>query len=1363
MTTARRIVPETVQTSAMDCGPAALRSLMAGFDLEVGYGGLREACRTDVDGTSINALEATAKGLGLDCSQLMVPVDHVVHDQLPALLVVLLPSGMPHFVVGWRRTGHHVWVMNPASGRLLMRASVLEQMLYVHEQSVPASAWAAYALGDAFSNGLHRRLRRLGLDQRQADQRLAQAQDWRSRATLDAGVRTLAGQSGRRRDVEDRLDALLSEPSAIPPQAWFARTEEALPGDGEPQVMLRGAVLLRARGRADNAPDPRTLPLELQAALDAPPARPAARLLDAVRASGRLPWLSLLVLVMLAGSLVVAETVVLRGAIDDPDPLRAVLTALGLATVLAAVEAGLAARVLTLGRRLEHGLRALLAVHLPLLPDRFLRSRPSSDMAGRAHVLHELRTLPLLLGQGATAVVELVVLAVALVALHPPAAPLVLLATVLVGVVAGAVQLPLREREQRHREHAAALAHLELDAVLAVHPVRSLGGATALSSEHDDRMDCWRAAALALGRIRTWAAGLQGGLGAVLAVAIVMTSLPAIDRPASQLLLVLWALGLPLVGERLALLAQQWPSLRALAMRLAEPLDAPVEEGAGAVPGGTRRPIRLQLQSVSAVAAGRPVLKQVDLDVACGEHVAIVGASGSGKSTLMAVLLGLHRPSSGAVLVDGEPLDRAVAERLWPGVAWVDPQVRVWNTSLVDNVGQGRVADAAVHTAIESAELTAVASRVGDAALGDDGGLLSGGEAQRVRLARALAQQDVRLVVLDEALRGLDREQRTRLLERSRQHWSAATVLCATHDLRDASTFDRVLVVEEGAIVEDGAPADLAARQGSRFRSLLEAEQALRADLDDGLGWRRFSVAEGAVREAAVGRVQPRTTSATSEPASRAAPPSGLPVRSAVGLLLAYVVVQVGRLVAFLASWWVIGGAVIDGDLSVGRLAPWAALIGLAAGLAALGTWLEGRFATEASRVLRRRLLQGAFGVEPELVRREGAGRLLGRIMEMEPVAALAATGGLQAMVAAAEVVGAGVVLLASPVGRPLAGLLLLTVIGAGVVVRLHVRRLVVETDLRLLHTGRLLEDLAGARTRRVQAGRRSDPRIGDYERAGAAADRTTALLTVGPARLWQVVALAALSLLVVGGGASSTDLATAIGGILLASAGLRRAGVAGLGLTSAGVALRELGSLLRPRPYVPPGHHPPAGTVLAAEDITVRRGETDILTAATVALVEGDRVLLSGASGSGKSTLVEALAGLRPVSAGRVCGRAALAPQFSDDHVLLAPLLFNLLLARGWPGTEDDTQEAWELCGELGLHPLLARMPAGLAQVVGETGWQLSNGERALVGLARALLARPSVLIIDESLGPLDPHTARRALSVARSRVRTLVVVTQE
>ena len=114
------------------------------------------------------------------------------------------------------------------------------------------------------------------------------------------------------------------------------------------------------------------------------------------------------------------------------------------------------------------------------------------------------------------------------------------------------------------------------------------------------------------------------------------------------------------------------------------------------------------------------------------------------------------------------------------------------------------------------------------------------------------------------------------------------------------------------------------------------------------------------------------------------------------------------------------------------------------------------------------------------------------------------------------------------------------------------------ETDLRLLHTGRLLEDLAGQRTRRVQAPSEGDPRMDAYRQAGAATDRTTALVSVGPARLWQVLALGALGLSVVASDPSGSQLAAALGGFLLASAGLRRAGVAGLGLTTAAVVLRQ-------------------------------------------------------------------------------------------------------------------------------------------------------------------------------------------------------------
>ncbi|MBA3251117.1 MAG: ATP-binding cassette domain-containing protein [Geodermatophilaceae bacterium] len=457
-----------------------------------------------------------------------------------------------------------------------------------------------------------------------------------------------------------------------------------------------------------------------------------------------------------------------------------------------------------------------------------------------------------------------------------------------------------------------------------------------------------------------------------------------------------------------------------------------------------------------------------------------------------------------------------------------------------------------------------------------------------------------------------------------------------------------------------------------------------------------------------------------------------------------------------------IGAVVTDLGDGASDLTPWVALVVAAAALATLGTWLEGRFATEASRVLRRRVLRGAFGVDPEHVRREGAGAILGRIMEVEPVAGLAATGGLQALVAAVEVAVAGAVLVTVPVGRPLALVLLGVTTTAVILLRVHVARLTRETGLRMDHTGRLLEDLAGQRTRRVQGAGPADPTTA-YARAGARSDRTTALVSVGATGLWQVLALATLTVSGLSEQASAEQLAVALGAVLLAAAGLRRGGVAALGLTTAAIAARELTPLLRPRPYRHQMLLPPAGRVLTAEDVELRRGTTTILSGVQLALAAGDRVLLSGPSGSGKSTLVEALAGLRPAVGGRVTGRAGLAPQFCDDHVLLAPMAFNLLLARGWPAAETDLRDAWELCGELGLGGLLARMPAGLAQVVGETGWQLSNGERALVGLARALLAGPDVLVVDESLGPLDPLTARSALAVARQRVRTLVVVSQE
>jgi len=200
---------------------------------------------------------------------------------------------------------------------------------------------------------------------------------------------------------------------------------------------------------------------------------------------------------------------------------------------------------------------------------------------------------------------------------------------------------------------------------------------------------------------------------------------------------------------------------------------------------------------------------------------------------------------------------------------------------------------------------------------------------------------------------------------------------------------------------------------------------------------------------------------------------------------------------------------------------------------------------------------------------------------------------------------------------------------------------------------------------------------------------------------------------------------------------------------------------------------------LLDIEDLTYRyagRAEA-ALAPSTFRIERGDRLLLEGPSGSGKSTLTALLSGLRPPTAGRLRldgvsqesigvpawrRRVTSSPQFHENHVLLGPLAFNLLIGRQWPPKPQDLQDAHELCVALGLGALLDRMPAGLQQMVGDTGWQLSHGERSLVFLARALLQRPDVVLLDETFGSLDPVTMQRALGVAVERAGTLLVIRQ-
>ena len=245
---------------------------------------------------------------------------------------------------------------------------------------------------------------------------------------------------------------------------------------------------------------------------------------------------------------------------------------------------------------------------------------------------------------------------------------------------------------------------------------------------------------------------------------------------------------------------------------------------------------------MSVVAAGHQVLRNINLSIPAGTHVAIVGASGAGKSSLVGLLLGWHRTASGSVLVDGVELDDSRLDQLRPHIAWVDPAVQLWNRSLEENLRYGNDGFP-VEEAIKAAELQRIIERLPnglETSLGEAGGLVSGGEGQRVRLARALLRPGVRLAILDEPFRGLDFEQSHTLLARARETWRDATLLAISHDIAEAMTFERVLVVEDGRIVEDGDPREL-----PRLHAMLQAERAIREEFWNGAEWRHLRLHNG--------------------------------------------------------------------------------------------------------------------------------------------------------------------------------------------------------------------------------------------------------------------------------------------------------------------------------------------------------------------------------------------------------------------------------------------------------------------------------------------------------------------------------------
>lgn len=500
------------------------------------------------------------------------------------------------------------------------------------------------------------------------------------------------------------------------------------------------------------------------------------------------------------------------------------------------------------------------------------------------------------------------------------------------------------------------------------------------------------------------------------------------------------------------------------------------------------------------------------------------------------------------------------------------------------------------------------------------------------------------------------------------------------------------------------------------------------------------------------------------------------------------------------ASFWLLGRAALEAHLDSGWFMGWLAVIACAIPLRLLEVWWQGVFAIRIGTLLKQQLLAGILKLTPDEIRLDGIGRHFGRVAESEVVEQLALGGALLAVLSVVDLGLAAVILSLGAGGWLHVGALVVWMGVAVVLTRRHYSMQRRWSGARIDITHDLLERMLGHRTRLAQLPLErwhdgEDRRLSSYSETSRAMDlRTMYLASVLPGG-WLVLALLTLLPAFASGAAPASTLAVSVGGILLALRAFDEISVFFQQISLAATSFEQIRDLLRAvvRPELESkvplemeaglpaqptsASATTAGTLIEARGLTFRHQARTrpVLENCTFQIGTGDRILLEGPSGGGKSTLVSLLTGLRTPEAGVLLlrgldratfgaagwrRRVTAAPQFHENHVLAGSFAYNLLLGREWPTSLAQREKARVLCDELGLGELVKKMPAGLDELVGESGWQLSHGEKSRLYIARTLLQGVELVILDESFASLDPETMRVAVRCVLEHAPSIVVV---
>jgi ATP-binding cassette, subfamily B, bacterial len=241
-----------------------------------------------------------------------------------------------------------------------------------------------------------------------------------------------------------------------------------------------------------------------------------------------------------------------------------------------------------------------------------------------------------------------------------------------------------------------------------------------------------------------------------------------------------------------------------------------------------RGPGRAEFEHVSFAYPGRAaVLRDFALRIAPGQRVGLVGCSGAGKSTVMALLQRFYDAQDGRILVDGQDVRDVTQDSLRQAMAIVPQDISLFHRSVLENIRYARP-EATQQEVLAAAEMAHCRDFIEampdgyDTIVGDRGVKLSGGQRQRLAIARALLK-DAPILLLDEATSALDSESELAIQAALDRLMRGRTVIAIAHRLSTLRSFDRIIVMDHGRIVDDGSPDELAMRPGP-YRELLRKQ-----------------------------------------------------------------------------------------------------------------------------------------------------------------------------------------------------------------------------------------------------------------------------------------------------------------------------------------------------------------------------------------------------------------------------------------------------------------------------------------------------------------------------------------------------------